>query len=89
MDESAFQAENAAFGVDGHSRGVQLAPLLVGRNEVLAAILGPLDRLPKLDRGPRHQDFFGKKQHDLGTEAAAHVWRDDLDLEFGQAKHVG
>ena len=89
MQENAFHAQNAAVRVDRHPRRVLLAALLIGRNEVLAAVLGPLDRLAKLDRRPRHQDLFGKEQHDLGAEATAHVGCDHLDLELRQAEHVG
>ena len=78
-----------AVGVHGHSGGVQLAAFLVGRNEVLAAVLGPLDRLAQLHRRPGHEHFFGKEHHDLGAKAAAHVWGDDFNLELGQTEHVG
>ena len=89
MYESAFHAQDAAAGVDGHARGVQLSALLVGRDEVLAAILGPLHRLAQLHGRPRHQHFLGEEQHDLGAEATTHVRGDDFDLELRQAEHVG
>ena len=89
VDEGAVHSQDVRLRVDGDPRGMELAALLVGRNEVLAPIFGPFDGLSQLDRRPRHEHLFGEEQHDLGAEAAAHVRRDDLDLEFRQAEHVG
>ena len=89
VDEGAVHSQDVRLRVDGDSRGMELAALLVGRNEVLAPIFGPFGGLLQLDRRPRHEHLFGEEQHDLGAETATHVRRDDLDLEFRQAEHVG
>ena len=68
---------------------LQLAALLAGGDEVLAPVLGPLDRPAELHGRPRHQHLLGPRVHDLDAEAAADVGRDHLDLESGQAELGG
>ncbi len=65
------------------------SPAVVHRDHVLAAGLGPADRLAGGARGPPDQDVLGRDA--LGAEAAADVGRDDahvLGLEAEQpAQH--
>jgi hypothetical protein len=51
-----------------------------------SAVLDPLHRAAQAQRRPRHEDLLRIEQHHLGAEAAAHVGRHDLHLEFGQAE---
>jgi hypothetical protein len=57
-----------------------LLPLVRRGDEVLAAVLRPLDLGLQRDRRHRHQQLLGPRVHDLDTEAAAHVRGDHLDL---------
>ena len=55
---------------------------------VLAARLGPLDRAAELAGDHQRQHLLGVDV-ELGTEAAAHVRRDDADLVLRDAGHQG
>ncbi len=53
-------------------------------DEVLEAVLGPLDGPAEPHRRVRDQDLLGIEEHDLRAEAAPGVGRDDLHLELRQ-----
>ena len=55
---------------------VELPALLARADEVLEAVLGPLDGPAEPHRRVRDQDLLGIEEHDLRAEAAADVRRD-------------
>ena len=59
MQELDVQAEQAAVVVEADADVVALAALVGGGDEVLAAVLGPLDLAAQADRGPGDQDLLG------------------------------
>ena len=79
VEELDVQAEQAAVVVEADADVVALAALVGGGDEVLAAVLGPLDLAAQADRGPGDQDLLGPGVDDLDPEAAADVGGDHLD----------
>ncbi len=79
MQEADVQSQDPALSVHAHSNVMDLPALLVGADEVLAPVLGPLDGHPELARGPRHQNFLWIELHDLDAEAATDVRRDHVN----------
>ena len=55
MEEFVVDAENAAVFVDGRSYFVALLARVIGRDQVLAPVLDPFDRLAEFERGRAHQ----------------------------------
>ena len=86
VQEPVAQAQDAAVLVDGDLDVVELTALLTRRQQVLDAVLDPLDGPAQAHRRARHQDLLGIEQHDLRAEGAADVGRDHLHLELGQAE---
>ena len=84
-----LDAEDRAVTGQGDLGIVRLAALLGGGDEVLLAILDPLDRALELDRHPGDDDLLLVEHHDLRPEAAADEGRDDPDLVLGQPEHGG
>ena len=84
-------AQRQQAAVPGETRLYQVAVVtgVAGGQQVLAAVLDPLDRRAR--QCPRHQ----AQRHILGiqpgldAERAAHVGRDDPDAVFGQAEQLG
>ena len=89
MDEAIAQRQNPAGVVESDLDVVDLAALLVGCDEVLAPVLGPLHRAPERDRSVRDQDLLGIEQHDLRPEAAPDVRRHDVHSELGEPEEPG
>ena len=70
------EAEQAPVVVEADPDVVELTALVRAGDEVLAAVLDPLDLPAERDRRPRHEDLLGPGVHDLDAEPAAHVGRD-------------
>ena len=86
VDEVDVEPEQPALAVVSHPHVVDLAALLVGGREVLAAIFGPLDRAAELHGRERHQQLVRVEEHDLRPEASTDVWCDHLHRGLGQAE---
>ena len=89
MDEVIAQRQDPAGLVEPDLHVVDLAALLIGRDEVLAPVLRPLHRASERDRGVRDQDLLRVKEHDLRPEAASDVGRHDFHVELGQSEKSG
>ena len=89
VEEAVPDAEDAAVPGRRHLDPVHHQPLVVGADEVLAAVLDPLDRAPQQAGGEGDQHLFGVDQEDLHAEAAAHVRRDHGDRGLRHAELVG
>ena len=63
-------------------------PLVIGADEVLAAVLDPLDWAAQHACRERDEQFLGVDQEDLDAEAAAHVRRDHGDCSLRQPELV-
>jgi hypothetical protein len=87
VEEHVLDADDAAAAVERDLGIVNLAALMGGGEEVLAAVLDPFDRASERHRRPRQQHLLRIEQHDLGAEAAAHERRDHPHLAFAQAEH--
>ena len=86
MDEAVAERQDLARLVEAHFDVVDLAPLLVGGQQVLTPVLRPLHGPTERDRRVRDQDLLRIEEHDLRAEAAAHVRRHDFDAELGKAE---
>jgi hypothetical protein len=89
VPELDLQAEDGPVVVEPDPHMMFLAPLVGGGDEVLVAVLHPLDLAPEQAGGPRHQHLLGVGVDDLGAEPAAHVRGDHVDGHVGQAEDVG
>ena len=67
---------------------VILLPRVVGRHQVLAAVLDPLHRTAQAHRRPRHHEVLGIELAAY-AEAAAHLELDEVDQVLGMAEQVG
>ena len=89
MSEDVAQGEEPTFSSEGNRDFVDLFALLGGRDEVLAAVLDPLDRPAQMSRQPADERFF-RIEAALGAEAAAHVrGRDHAHAVLGQVEQIG
>ena len=79
VQHRAAHAEDAAVAVDAELHVPDLVALLRRGREVLAPVLDPLDRRAELQRRRRHRDVLGI-EHELGSEPAADVGRDDAGV---------
>ena len=80
MQEARLEAEDAAVVAEPDRDVVDLAALLGGADEVLAPVLGPLDRHAQPVGGEGDEDLLGIELDHLDAEAAADVGGDDLHL---------
>ena len=79
--------EDPAVGVQRELDRRALPAALRRGEEVLAPVLGPLDRAAELERGERDQRRLDR-QRALGAEAAADVGDDHADRGLVQAEHL-
>ena len=84
VTEPVAQAEDSPRRVAGNLHVVELAPLVARADEVLQAVLRPLDGPAEPHRRVGDQDLLGVEEHDLRAEAAAGVRDDDLHVELRQ-----
>ena len=84
VTEPVPEPEDPAGRVAGDLDVVELPALVAGADEVLEAVLGPLDGAAEPHRRVRDQDLLRVEEHDLRAEAAPGVRGDDLDLELRQ-----
>ena len=77
-----------AVGVERHLHGGVLVTRLSGREQVLAAVLDPLQRRTDLRRG-EHQAHLVALDHDLLAEPAAGVAHHDADAVLGHPEQAG
>ena len=89
VDEVDVEREDVPVAVEPDLDLVHLPALLIDRGEVLLAVLGPFDGPAELHRRERDQQLVGVEQHDLRSEAAAHVWSDDVYIRFGKTEEHG
>ena len=80
MGEARLQRQDPAVLAHADLHVVDLLALVGGADEVLAPVLGPLDRHPEVAGGERDEDLLGIELDDLDAEAAADVGGDDVDL---------
>ena len=80
VPELHVEGEEVALVVEADRDLLQLAALVRAGDEVLAAVLGPLDVAAQVACRPRHQHLLGPRVHDLDAEPAADVGGDALDL---------
>ncbi len=78
-----------AVARQGDLRVVDLSALLGGGDEVLRAVLDPLDRPLELEGDPGDEHLFRIEHHDLGAEAAADERGHQPHLVLGEAEHGG
>ncbi len=83
------QPQHAALVVEADTNSLQLLALVGAGDEVLAPVLGPLDRVTQLARRPRHEHLLRPGVHDLGAEPAADVGGDAVDLHQRQPELRG
>ena len=79
MQEARLEREDLAVVARTDADVVDLLALVRGADEVLAPVLGPLDRHPEQAGRQRHHHLLGIELDDLDAEAAADVGRDDVD----------
>ena len=85
VDEAVAHGQNRPVAPQGQVKGVHL-PAPVGRGqEVLAAVLRPLHRLPRLQGQPGAEHLF-RVETELAAEAAAHVGRHHPHALLGAAE---
>ncbi len=89
MNEVVIEGKHAALVIEANLDLVHLATLLVDRGEMLLAVLGPFDRVPQLHGCERDQQLVRVEEHDLRSEAPAHVWGDHVDVRFGKPEEHG
>ena len=80
VHEARLEREDAAVLAHADPHVVDLLALVRGADEVLAPVLGPLDRHPEVAGGERDEDLLGIELDDLDAEAAADVGGHDVDL---------
>ena len=84
---SSRKPEQAGVGVEGHLHSVDLLAGVVDRNEVLAAVLDPLDGAAQAAREPGDEEVLGEEVAAHAEVAArvgvAHVDAGDRDTEQG------
>jgi len=88
VEELRPHPEDATVVVDGDGRVVDLQPLVVGGDEVLAPVLDPLHGPVQLHRRPGDEDLLRVAHHDLGAEATADVGGDHPDVLLGQPQQL-
>ena len=76
VPEPHVEPEQPPVVVEPDADVLQLRPLVRRRDEVLAAVLGPLHLGAEPSRRPRHEHLLRPRVHDLHAETAAHVGRD-------------
>ncbi len=59
MEELIFDRENATLAIDGRANAMALLARMIGRNEMLAPILDPLDRSFEPQRAQANEHVFG------------------------------
>ncbi len=89
VPEAYVQREQAAVVVEADLDLLQLPALVRRRDEVLAAVLDPLDLAVQPPGRPRHQHLLRPRVHDLHPETAADHGRDALDLAGRQPELGG
>ena len=89
MQEARLEREDPAVVARADAHVVDLLALVRGADEVLAPVLGPLDRHPEPAGGERDEDLLGIELDDLDAEAAADVGRDDVDASRGRGRTGG
>jgi hypothetical protein len=89
MPEPDVEPQDPPVVVEADGDVMLLRAFVRARDEVLAPVLGELDRLSQQPGGPRHEHLFWPRMHDLDAEAAADVRRDDVDLAQVQAQLGG
>ena len=77
--------EDGAVGVGGHGDRGALGPRGRGRDEVLASVFDPLQRLPEVI-AREDDDLFVAGEVRLLTEAAADVTHPHADLTLGNSR---
>ena len=80
MPEPDVEAEYPPLIVVADGDVMQLRALMRAGDEVLAPVLGELDRLAQQPGGPGDQHLLGPRVHDLDPEAAADIGCDDVHL---------
>ena len=89
MHEDVVHAQDFAVARQGNLGLMHLAALLRGGEEVLLAVLDPLDGAAEAHGDPGNEDLFRIEHHDFGAEAAADKGRNHAHLLFGEAEHRG
>ena len=84
--DAGTEGEHPALAVERQLHVRLHAASLVGRHEVLLAVLGPLDGAPGHDRRGRHEHRLGGGRS-LAAEGAAHVRHDHVDRVLGPVEH--
>ena len=87
VDQRAAQPANAAVTLDGNLHVPNLIALLRRRDEMLAAVLDPLDRAAQLPCR-ESDDHLLRVEHELWAEAAADVGRHDPQPVLVEPEHV-
>ena len=86
VTESVAEPEDAARRVAGDLDLVELPALVARADEVLEAVLGPLDGPAEPHRRVRDQDLLGIEEHDLRAEAAPVSGATTSTLNSGRPK---
>lgn len=87
MQERAAHTENLAVGVERDLGVPVLIAFLRGRDEMLAAILDPFDRLVERDRGHRDGGLF-RIEHELRPKTAADIRRREAHRRLIASENV-
>ena len=88
VEEVVLDPEDVPVLRRGHFDAVHHQPLVVGADEVLAAVLDPLDRAAEQPGCEGDEQFLRVDQEDLDAEAAAHIRRDHGDGGLRQPQLV-
>ena len=89
VEEAVPDAEDAPLLGCRHLDAVHHQPLVVGTDEVLAAVLDPLDRPAEQAGREGDEQLLGVDQEDLDAEATAHVRRDHGNRGLRHTQLVG
>ena len=88
VKELVVDAEDAAFRIDGCTDAMELLAGVVGRDQVLAAILNPFHRPAEADRCSADQNIFGIKLA-ADAKATADMTLVELHPRGRQSEHAG
>ena len=88
FDMAQTTPKNASFGVQRHRHFEHLRPSLIGRGQILAAVLDPLDR-PAQVSGGQHYAVLISGDHHLLAEPAADIAHAHMNVVVGDPEEIG
>ena len=88
MQEDIVDAQDSTVSVECDFGIVELSTLVGGGDEILGAILDPLDGPVQTHRCPGNEHFLLVEHHDLGTKPTTNERRNDAHIPLRKPQHV-